>query len=232
MEVGLTATKDDLEWLDFSLEKTYSALQDAGKRFEKLFATYLVLFFISAILTYSKTAGGAGELGIKVPFLDLSLNRPYAAFTVIILATGVFFSLVCLVVYEEVLRWRLEGLILIRHGEISTVGHEPKTETEIYWYLNYPSLFRTSLFLSSAYRFGRVVMSTYFLVAVSGLFWPAIFALHISKELSLQTVDRVFVCTMISILPVLSALVLIALFPRSQSAAAIAEELRNYFRRP
>ncbi len=230
-KVGLTISTEDYEWLDFSLEKTQSALYDAGKKFEKLFTTYLVFFVLAAILTYGRGIGteGPGSTSlVKVPSLDLSLDRRYAALALIVLSTAALSSLICLVVYEEVLRWRTEGLVLIRYGKISEIGDVPDDH---YWYLRYPSLFRMSLFLSSSYRAGTMIVTSMFqLIALSGLILPGVFAWHVGKEFLWSTNARVGLIVGISVLPLLSCVLLIAIFPRSQAAAAIYMKLNDHFR--
>jgi len=230
-KVGLTISTEDYEWLDFSLEKTQSALYDAGKKFEKLFTTYLVLFVLAAILTYGRGIGteGLGSTSlVKVPLLELSLDRRYAALALIVLSTAVLSSLVCLVVYEEVLRFRTEGLVLIRYGKISEIGDVPDDH---YWYLRYPSLFRMSLFLSSSYYgAGTVISNMFLMIALSGLIMPEVFAWHVGKEFLWSTSARVGLVVGVSVLPFLSCVLLVAIFPRSQAAAAIYLKLQEYFR--
>jgi hypothetical protein len=69
----LDVSEEDYLWLDFTIEKTYSALCEAGKKLEKLFVAYLVLLAVAGVLTYSRSLGGSGDF--KVPFLALSLDR-------------------------------------------------------------------------------------------------------------------------------------------------------------
>jgi len=161
-KAGLEISDEEYKWIDFSLDKTYQAMFEAGKQFKELFAAYLVIVIVSWILTYSK--GAATEPGtstVKVPLLDLLLDRRHAAIAAVVIATGILVALVCLVVYEEVLRWRAEGLVLIRYGAISQVGDVP---SDNYWYLRFPSLLRMSLFLSGSQTIIENVFAYVFLL--------------------------------------------------------------------
>ena len=229
-KVGLVITQEDYQWLDFAIEKTHTAFYDAGKKFEKFFGTYLVFLILSAIVTYGRGIGADAhgtESGVKIPLLELVLDRRYAAIALVVLSTAVLLALVCQVVYEEVLRWRTEGLILIRYGQISKVGDVPDDE---YWYLRYPSLFRMSLFLSSSYRVGAVFGNAFLVIMTAGLFLPAVLAWHVGTELSWPRIAKVGLIIGVSILPSLSILLLSMIFPRSQAAAAIYTKLQDHFR--
>lgn len=222
----LDISEEDYQWLDFTIEKTHATLDEAGKRFEKFFISYLGLLTLAAILTFSRsTASGPNEF--KVPFLQLTVDRHYAAMLVIVLATCVLFSLVCTGVYEEVLKWRLEALVLVRYGGISTLGD---VEESKFWYLLYPSLFRMSLFLK-AYRASRFIPSVFLSLGILGLILPACLGWHIGTELSWSIGQRISLCIGLSILPVVSVILGVNIAPRSQAAAKIYTEMTDHFRK-
>ena len=228
-KAGLEISDEEYKWIDFSLDKTYKAMFEAGKQFKELFAAYLVIVIVSWILTYSK--GAATEPGtstVKVPLLDLLLDRRHAAIAAVVIATGILVALVCLVVYEEVLRWRAEGLVLIRYGAISQVGDVP---SDNYWYLRFPSLLRMSLFLSGSQTIIENVFAYVFLlILVTGLFFPGMFAWSLGKQLSWHCPARLGLTVGISILPFLATLLLITVFRRAQAAANVFPALEKYFR--
>jgi hypothetical protein len=222
----LNISEEDYLWLDFTIEKTYSALSEAGKKLEKLFVAYLVLLAVAGVLTFSRSLGGSGDF--KVPFLDLSLDRRHAAIVVTVLATCELFGLVCTAVYEEVLRWRLEGLILVRYTDASTIGDVPDAH---FWYLLYPSLFRMSNFLSAS-RFSRFIPLLFFYFGLVGLISPWLFGWHIGGDFSWSWREKTFLCIGLSILPLLAFILGVNILRRSQEAAAVYKQLIDHFTTP
>ncbi len=223
----LDISEDDYAWLDFTIEKTHDALYDAGKKFEKLFISFLALLSLAAILAYGHAAF-TGTEEFKVPFLELSLDRRYAAILIEFLATCAFSSLVLAGIYEEILRWRLEGLLLVRYGELSKLGD---TAPVSLWYLLYPSLFRISLFLKTYRPSNFVIPVLYILIGLAGLLFPAVLGWNVGTDLAWTRPHKLELCAALLVLPALIVILGVNLFPRSQAAAEIFETLTKHFRK-
>jgi hypothetical protein len=222
----LNITEEDNLWLDFTIEKTHAALYDTGKKFEKLFLTYLGLVAVAVMLAYGPSAITVAN-DFKVPFLELSLDRRYAAVLVVFLASCAFFSLICAGMYEETLRWRLEGLVLVRYGDLSKLGDVSDVN---FWYFTYPSLFRISLFLKT-YRPSFIIPLLFGVMVLFGLVFPGAVGWHVGGQLSWPTSQKTELCAGLSIMPLLIVILGVNLFPRTQAAAAVYEKLIEHFRK-
>jgi hypothetical protein len=116
-------------YLDFELDKTYKKYFEAGSILGKAFLTYLLLLSFSAILALDKGIGN----DVKVPFLEVPLNKRYAALIVLALGAGALYWYLSTLMITQLVNHKLTLLIRERYG----VSKASK------WNWAYPSAYHT-----------------------------------------------------------------------------------------
>jgi hypothetical protein len=113
------------EALDFELDKTYKTLFEAGKLKSSAFSTYLLLLATTSLLVF----GRGNENQVKVPFIELTLNKDSAS--------AVLLALSCIALYwynithikQWLLRVKLSSLYRVRYGK----------DLDTNWHIGYPT---------------------------------------------------------------------------------------------
>jgi hypothetical protein len=124
----------------FERDTTHQALFECGKRLGAAFNAFLFLLAFSFLVTFSI----AGEGEINIPFLNLKLERIYAASALIGLMSIAYFRYECYSYYERILRMKmyesLEGI--------------DKSFYKSIWFLDYPTIDK---FLSLSHKFSSPI---------------------------------------------------------------------------
>src|SRR5215216_2278568 len=117
------------DFLDFELTKTHQTFFESGKMVGNSFLTYLLLQCLTAILVFGK--GLSSEDYVQVPFLQLALEKHYAALILLVLTCGALYWYFSAVAYEMLLAEKLYDLLNKRY----------KTGWYTNLHLRYPSIY-------------------------------------------------------------------------------------------
>jgi len=109
----------------FHIDKTYATLFEIGKRFTNSIGVSILLLTFTVILTLGKIVGE----NLDLPFIGLKLERLYVAEIAAVLTCASVYRTLSLVMYERLIRFRLERLLIDSGWDTVT------------WALEYPSVF-------------------------------------------------------------------------------------------
>jgi hypothetical protein len=109
----------------FALERASTSLFEAGKKVNTSFLLLSVLLIIASILVFSDYS----ESKIKVPLLDLTLQRWIAAQVIVALSSAVTFHWISLHSYERLLYSKLHSLASTTNSDL------------FHWYAFHPTIY-------------------------------------------------------------------------------------------
>lgn len=207
------------EFQDLVIDKTHQSLSEVGKSIGQAFLTYLLLLSLEALLVFSKGAEGT----VAVPLLQLTLSKPYASATILVLSCAVLYWLWTLININAHFTHELDKLFNSRYGLSSGMP----------WYMNRPS---PHWIFGSLTAFGqREGQKSKFLSLVEDVFFasflaanfilPFVFAWRIAASTNGSTGAKVVACIIISILLAPSAIAVGSPTPGAAKTATIEKKL-------
>ena len=138
------------EFLDFEITSTHATFFEAGKVVGTALLTYLLLVCLSLLLVFGnvKPNQEGGSSGIRVPFLELTVDKPYAAWITLLLGDMSLYWFFSALANELLLGVKLYDLLDKRY----------KTDWYTNLHLRYPSVFSATflIILYSPMRLSRI----------------------------------------------------------------------------
>ncbi len=177
------------EYLDCQIEITHKVYFEAGNNLGKAFLTYLLLMCFAALLIWGKGFGNE----VKIPFLELTINKIYAALIVLVFSCFTLYWFFSTLKLTRLLGRKLTALLYERYG----------ASNETRWNLAYPSAYSTFLMVN---RFNRsrvgVLTVTGFqqLFPVVNLLLPLLMAWFIGDAFNLSLIYKILLCLSILLL--------------------------------
>jgi hypothetical protein len=149
---------------DFEIGKTQETFFETGKQLGTALLTYLLLLCLTTLLVFGNVVPNTSTepTAVKIPFLELSVAKPYAAWIILILSDMALYWFFSTAAYELVLAAKLYELMDARY----------KTGWYTNMHLRYPSVFSAS-FLITHYlprRLGGFLSYTMSFLAIGGGF--------------------------------------------------------------
>jgi hypothetical protein len=203
------------EYLDFLLEKTYKTYIEAGSNVGKAFLTYLLLISLATLLVFG---WGDMENQVKVPFLELSLNKLYAATIILVLSCGALYWFLSTGVLLKMLGFKIRWLIKERYG-INKANN---------WNIDYPSPYRVFINMNAAHVgiiTGLSFMSFFLFLIISSSLLPLILAWFIGTSFGFPVKLKLLLCLGVFILETPSLSMLYSL--RRTNIETLVRDLDN-----
>jgi hypothetical protein len=127
-----------IKFLDFEIDKTQQTFFESGKVLGSALLTYLLLLCLTLILLFGNvitTSTNKDSNQIKIPFLDLTVNKPYASWMLLTLCDFGLYWFVCALANEMLMARKLYSLLNERY----------KTGWYTILHLRYPSIFSIAI---------------------------------------------------------------------------------------
>jgi hypothetical protein len=175
-------------YLDFEIDKTQESFYEAGSVLGRSFLVYLSLISTSALLVY----GNGFNNEVKVPFVELTVNKIYAAIIALVLGSAALYWFFLTLVLNRLLAAKLGALIHERYGVRKTAR----------WNFAYPSAYHAFFAVNrhSASIPAKILMNGFNLLLSFSWVIPVILAWSISVSLGLSPIHRLFVCAVVMLL--------------------------------
>lgn len=171
------------KYLDFALDKTQKTYFEAGNSLGKSFLTYLLLLCLTALLVFGK--GIKDE--VKIPFLDITVNKTYAALVILILSCAAFYWYISTTFLHTILGIKLRWLIYERYGVFKDNN----------WYLRFPSAYSSFLTVNTRPKslFADIMLFAFsvFLLISSSLL-PVLMTWLIGGSFGLSNKYKILIC--------------------------------------
>jgi len=181
----------DNEALDFELDRTHKTLFEAGKLKGNAFSTYLVLLATTSLLVF----GHGNTDQVKVPFIELTLNKDSASAVLLALSCVALYWYNITHVKQWLLRSKMLSLYHERYGKDLTVN----------WHVGYP----TPLWIPTSTSVAPIppvlavlANGIFMLLNLAGYVVPALLSWRITGAYNLSVLSRLIITSLL-ILPAL-----------------------------
>jgi hypothetical protein len=193
--------------LDFVIDKTYKTYFEAGNNLGKAFLSYLLLMCLAGMLVFGQGVSDS----VKIPFLDLTVNKSYAALIVLVISCGSLYWFMSTLMLHQMLGQKLAWMLHERYG----------TFTISLWKIAYPSTYSAFIHANSAdlsFITGAILIGFTILFPLVSSILPVVIAWFIGKSFQLPLTFRVTLCIAILLLEIPSMYTLWLTFPKNRKA--------------